>query len=349
MNTREAKQIAVEWVNANAGQIPGFAGAFFGGSVNFVPDDAPWPSTSDIDIFIWADAGRTLSHIHHQNLLLEVSIFPKEVFDRDAEDIVADFRYAVHFSVPSLIMDPTGRLEALHRAVRREYPRKKWVQKRCQGAEERVHAVLNGTLREIGFEEKTVWGGLFTLYYAVFAAAEILALADLRNPTIRKAFVVSREVLEAHNQLHVQDSFLEVLGSAGMSLEQVEQHMREFRQAFDYASVIIRNPFFFSDKLHKESRSASVDGAQQIIDMGLHREAIYWIHFIRAIAQRAIQADAPESEKQRFQQAYKELLVDLGLETAADRNQRMLMVEKLLPRINEAADIVMRNNPQIIE
>lgn len=349
MNTREAKQIAIEWVKANAEEIPGFAGAFFGGSVNFAPDDAPWPSTSDIDIFIWADAGRTLSHIHHKDLLLEVSMFPIEVFDRDAEDIVADFRYAVHFSVPSLIMDPTGHLEALHRAVRREYPRRKWVKKRCQGAEERVHAVLNGGLREIGFEEKTMWGGLFTLYYAVFAASEILALADLRNPTVRKAFVVSREVLEAHNQLHIQESFLEVLGSADMSLEQVEQHMREFKQAFDYASLIVRNPFFFSDKLHKESRSPSVGGAQQIIDMGLHREAIYWIHFIRAIAQRAIQADAPKIEKQRFQHVYRKLLVDLGLETRADRNKRMKMVEKLLPRINEVADIVMRSNPQIRE
>lgn len=310
--------------------------------MNVTSDDAPWLASSDVDIYILADVPRGLSRVFYRGLLLEVSTFPTEQFDLSSEAIVSDFRYAIHFSVPSVIKDPTGRLQEVHQSVWVEYPRKKWVIKRCQGAEERVNAVLDGMLRNFGFGEDTAWGAVFTLYYAAFAAAEILALADLRNPTVRKAFVVSRQVLEQCDRLDLQ-----ALGAAKLSRDQVGSHIEELRLAVEKASAVIRNPFFFSEKLKMESMSSTVGGAQEIIDMGLHRESVFWIHFVRAIAQRAIESDAPRHDKERFQQGYLRLLDNLGLRTAEQVDTHRQLIRTLLPQIRDVAEAIMHNNPAI--
>ena len=315
MMTKEARQIAVEWVEANWENYPEFVGARFGGSINVTPDDAPWPDTSDVDISILSDAPRSLSQVHYRGVLLEVSTRPMAQFDLSWEAVVSDFRHAIHYSVPSIIKDPTGRLQAVHERVRVEYPRKKWVTKRCEGATERANAVLDGWLQQIGFNDDSAWGAVFALYYATFVAAEILALADLRNPTVRKSFVVSRQVLAQCGRLDLQESLLQALGAADLTPAQVDGQLAELRPAFEQASTVIRNPFFFSDMLQLDMISSTLGGIQEIIDMGLHREAVFWLQSVRAVAQRAIESDAPDHDKDHFQQGYSRILDELGLRT----------------------------------
>lgn len=301
MITREAKQIATEWIKENVEQFPGLVGAFFGGSVNVTPEDLPWPESSDIDILLIADVPRGLSTVHHKDVLLEIGTFPAKDFDLSFESIVSDFRYAIHFSVPSIILDPTGKLKSLHEKVKDQYSRRKWVNKRCQGAEKRVLDVLGGMLESIGFGKDTKWGAVFTLYYATFAAAEMLALADLRNPTIRKAFAVSSQVLESCNHQDLQESLLEVLGARDLSEETIHSHFDQLRTTIVEASRVIKEPFFFSDRLRIELISHNLAGVEEILDMGLPRESVFWIHFLLAIAQRAVEADAPLDSKKAGQ------------------------------------------------
>jgi hypothetical protein len=47
---RHAKDIARQWVAEEAGRVPGFHGAYFAGSVTWLPDGASLPATSDVDI-----------------------------------------------------------------------------------------------------------------------------------------------------------------------------------------------------------------------------------------------------------------------------------------------------------
>ena len=49
---RHAKAAAREWVMGEAVALPGFAGAFITGSTDWLPDDAPFPPSTDVDAAI---------------------------------------------------------------------------------------------------------------------------------------------------------------------------------------------------------------------------------------------------------------------------------------------------------
>jgi hypothetical protein len=50
MIVKHAKDVARQWVIEEASQVPGFYGAFYHGSTNWLPDDAPFPATSDVAV-----------------------------------------------------------------------------------------------------------------------------------------------------------------------------------------------------------------------------------------------------------------------------------------------------------
>ncbi len=47
MRVQQAKDIARQWVQEKGAELPGFAGAFFHGSINWLADDADLPASSD--------------------------------------------------------------------------------------------------------------------------------------------------------------------------------------------------------------------------------------------------------------------------------------------------------------
>ena len=52
MIVKHAKDIARQWVIEEASKVPGFYGAYYAGSVNWLPDDAILPATSDLDVWV---------------------------------------------------------------------------------------------------------------------------------------------------------------------------------------------------------------------------------------------------------------------------------------------------------
>ena len=349
MTTKKAKIIAAEWIKSNWQQYPGFTGAFFRGSINVTQEEAPWPKSSDIDITVIAEVPRGLSHVHHKDLLLEIYTNSIDDFDTSFEGIISDFRRAIHFYVNSIILDPTGQLQTLHKEVLEQYSYRKWVIKRCQGAEKLATGVLSGMWEKSGFGTDTKWGAVLTLYYAAFVAAEMLALADLRNPTVRRAFVVSRQVLESCDRLNVQELLLEALGARELSRDNVNSHFELLKVTIKEASRVLRKPFFFSEKLKVESRSHILAGVQEIIDMGLHRESVFWIQFMLSIAQRAIESDAPNDSKKRHLEEYLAVLDDLDLQSTYKVEAHIQLLRELLPKIWEAVEVTMSRNTDIID
>ena len=55
MTVKKVKEIARKWVEEEGSIVPGFQGAFFGGSVNWKPENEPFPSHSDLDISVVVD------------------------------------------------------------------------------------------------------------------------------------------------------------------------------------------------------------------------------------------------------------------------------------------------------
>ena len=76
MIDKEAKDVARQWVIQEASKAPGFYGAFYAGSTDWFPDEAVFPSTSDVDVWVvLADPGplAKLGKFICRNVILEVS------------------------------------------------------------------------------------------------------------------------------------------------------------------------------------------------------------------------------------------------------------------------------------
>ena len=347
MNTGEAKAIARQWVAEEGEKLPGFRGAMFGGSTNWKTDDTPYAPPSDIDLMIWVDGDtRTLERIYREGVILERSIAPFSRLQRTSAEILSDFRIACHFSVPSIIADPTGYLTYLHQAVAPEYAQRKWVRARCERARTRLYEVIDGWLAN-HLSSDAVWDQVFDLYYAILVLSEIFALADLRNPTVRKCLVLSQEILQQQGRLDLQEAMLTILGCQQMSRVQVEAHFQVYVQAFDYASARLRTPFFFSADVSANARPISVGGVREIIDHGLPREAMYWMYSIYSVAQKVIQIDGSEVEKSAQLQQYKQQLAELGLHGKVEIAARAERVKALVPEVMQVAEQIMARNPSI--
>ena len=140
MIVRLARDVARRWVLDHAAGEPGFQGAFYHGSIGWLPDDLVLPATSDVDVMVVSDdAERRVKpgKFRYRDVLLEVSFLPSEQA-QSPEMILARPELAGSFRTPSVISDPSGRLTRLQEAVARDYARRRWVMERCEGIQTRI-------------------------------------------------------------------------------------------------------------------------------------------------------------------------------------------------------------------
>jgi hypothetical protein len=137
------------------------------------------------------------------------------------------------------------------------------------------------------------------------------------------------------------------LGCAGMDREQVNFYLEECAAAFDLAVTVKQGPTFWGFKLRPHIRPYAIEGAQEIIDGGSHREAMWWITFFFVISLVAIQADAPDEDKPRFLATFQRLLNDLGMGTPADWQARHQQGRILAESVFQVADENIESNPNI--
>jgi hypothetical protein len=345
MKVFEVKDIARKWVHEVGSQEPGFLGAFFAGSINWMPEDAPWSPLSDVDIFMlvdreiadWSEQKKFL----HKGVVLEAVIFPVDRF-RSPEQVLSRID-AINLSIPSIISDPSGHLTELQRAVAEGYAQRKWVRKRCEQARDNI---LSEYL-EMMICSESLTEQVLNLIWALMETAQIPALAHLRNPTVRKCLVVSRELLAEQGKLSLHESLLRLLGSAEMKREQVELHLQECTRAFDRAVELIRTPFWGDFDVNNQMRPIAIDGGWELIRSGYPREAIFWVLLIHNLAQTVIQNDAPEEERAQFMRRYKRILRDLGLSSRDDFRRRAELVKGILKDVMEVAEEIIASNPAI--
>jgi hypothetical protein len=345
MLVKDAKAIARQWVLEEAGQMPGFAGAFFHGSTNWLPDAAPLPATSDLDVMIVLDdpdppikRGKFI----YQDVLLEVSNLPHDQL-QSPEQILSQYHLAGSFRAPGIIADPTGRLAALQAAVSRDYAKRRWVAKRCEHARDKV---LHGfQLNETDPFHDQVVNWLFP----AGVTTHVLLVAGLKNPTVRTRYVAARELLTEYGHMDLYTPLLELLGCATMGRAQVEGHLAALSQAFDVAAALIKTPFFFAADISELARPIAIGGSRELIERGDHREAIFWMVATYSRCQKVFFHDAPVELQEQFGPGYRALLADLGIVSFADLRNRFEQIKNLLPRVWEVAEAIMAANPDIEE
>jgi hypothetical protein len=309
MRVDMAKGIAREWVLREASGLPGFQGAYFAGSVNWLPDDADLPSTSDLDVNVVLDgadivAGRR--KLIQDRVLLEISTLPLDRL-RTPEQVLGDYALAGGFRVPSVIADPAGHLTALQAAVARDFADSAWVRKRCEDARTRSLAYLDALSNE-----KPLYLQAIVWVFGTSLTTLVPLVAALRNPTVRRRYVAVRELLAEHGRLDLYERMLELLGCASIGRSQVEHHLAAVTNVYDLTVPELKSSYPFAADISRRSRHVAIDGSRELIERGLYREAVWWLVATSARCLEVLATDAP-ARVAHAEDTLRALLADLGI------------------------------------
>jgi hypothetical protein len=343
MLVKHAKDVARQWAESEARKTPGFHGAYFAGSANWLADDAGFPATSDLDVNLVLEGPLPplkLGKFVYRGVLLEVSYLPRDAL-RSPEAVLGNYHLAGGLRTKSIISDPSGALTALQEAVARQYARRPWVRARCEQAADGVRNYARAL-----DEAQPLHDQVSSCLFAAGVTTHVLLVAGLKNPTVRRRYVAARELLAEYGRLDFQEPLLALLGCAEMDRKRAEQHLAAMAEAFDAAKVTIRTPYRFGSDISDIARPIAIDGSRELIERGLHREAVFWIAATYSRCRTIFAADAPGLIA-RFDRGYQELLADLGILSFADRLGRREQVEAFLPRVWEVAEAIMSANPAI--
>jgi hypothetical protein len=336
--------VARRWVKEEAGRTPGLHGAYLTGSVNWLPDDASLPATSDLDVNLVLSGPQASTQggkLVYQGLLLDVTFRSLDQL-RSPELVLSHYQLAGGFMKPSIILDPSGQLSELQWAVERGFPQRRWVSRRCAHAQDRVLEGLVASEESDPFHDQVI-----SWVFPTGRMAHVPLVAGLKNPTVRRRYVTVRELLAEYGHLELHEILLEALGCASMSRVRVEQHLAAVVEAFDVAAVVSRTSSRFASDISDLARPIAIDGSRDLIEQGYHREAIFWIVVTYSRALRALHHNAPVAVVERFEPGYRQLLGDLGIDSFADLQWRREQIEKPLPQVWQIAEDIMAANPKI--
>jgi hypothetical protein len=344
MLVKQAKDVARDWVAAQAQTLPGFHGAYFAGSINWLPDDATLSQTSDVDLMVvLADSsappklGKTL----FRDALLDVTYLASDPF-QSAETMLGDFQKAPSFVTGDIVADPSGALTALQTSVSRDFTRRTWVEKRCDNA--RSHALR---YTQLFSESVPLHDQVIPWLFSNAVMAEIPLVAGLKNPTVRRRYLHTRLLLAQYGHSDLYSTLLESLGCTDLSAARTRHHLTTLTPAFDEAKSIVTSPFPFAADISDAARPIAIDGSRELIDRGDHREAVFWIVATYSRCRKVLHDDGDGDVRHAFNDGYRALLADLGITSFDDVKKGIDKVKGLLPRISQAAEAIIAANPDI--
>ncbi len=344
MNVKHVIEQASAWVEQHGSAFPGFGGAHLMGGILSLPHDAPFPPYRDVDLNIVVRDATHVTGTHtiaYNGLILEYSTVSLARY-HSSEAVLANPELASNLAANGVLADPLGILAPLHTLVAEQYAHRRWVRARCDHEQRIVMQVLEG-LRQVSAPREALW----PLTNIALFLSGLLAEAGLRPPTHRRCLVVLRDVLHAAGRDDLYEATLQLLGWASLRRPEVEAYLRDCAEAFDFAVAVTRTPVPFQNKLKAHVRPYVIDGAREMIDQGLHREAMFWIAGFLLFANTAIQADARDADKARFQASLDQLVAEMGLALPTDVSLRAREAEVLTGAIVAVADgLLDRNSTQ---
>ncbi|WP_328897081.1 hypothetical protein [Streptomyces sp. NBC_00236] len=344
MRIGAARAAAVRWVATHARPVAGYRGAYFSGSTVGRPDDAELPPSSDVDVVVVTeedDPPAKPGKLRHEGVLLEITYVPWAEL-RDPETVLSSYHLAGSFRRDTVIDDPTGGLRVLYADVAPRFAERDWVRRRCLDARQRVEGRLAAFDASVPFHEQVpAW------MFPTGVTTHVLLVAALRNPTVRLRYRAVRDVLTSYGQPELYRELLELLGCADVSADLVRHHLAELTRTFDATVPVARTPFFFSSDLTRQARPIAVDGSLELIDLGEHREAVFWIVATLARCHAVLAVDDPALHAERLP-AFRAAVADLtGITGTADLLERRDEVLRFLPRLDTAAESVLAANADI--
>jgi hypothetical protein len=338
---REVIARVQEWVDRYARPRPDFAGAYLWAGITALPPDAPFPLYRDVDVVIVLTEGAPddEEEFFYRGLLLEV-IWQNLAAHQDAAAVLASPSKGPNLATTRILADPTGTLEPLRRAVAAEYPRRRWVQARCaaeQAAAEEALAAMR--------QAATPADRLNAARFILGMLSGLLALAQLRRPTTRRTLALLRELLDEQERPDLNEAALTVMGSVHLSRADVQALLDQCVRAFDRAIEVHQTPIPYGFALRPHLRPYHVEGTQEMIDEGNHREALFWITCLDT-AYLALEQDAPEPEKSAFAAQFEAMLAALGFTDDAAWPERVAVAERLAAEIYALVGALAAQHPE---
>lgn len=342
MLVSEVKDVARRWVAEHAAALPGFAGAYHSGSINWLPDDAEFPRTSDVDLGVVFDGEPPASpgKFLREDVLLEPGYYPMSQF-ASAEELLGNHQRA-QFGIATIIADPSGSLTELQADVARDYAKRRWVRTRCESARDHSLRYVRGVSQAPDFHDRvTCWS------FAAGVTTHVLLVAGLRNPTVRLRYPATRALLAEYGRSDFYEPLLDLLGCANLSAERAAQHMHALEAAFDAAKASLKTPFQFAADISDHGARVAIDGSRELIERGDHREAVFWIVATYARCLGVFVRDSTLDVQERHLRGFLALLRDLGIEGEDGLKAGAARVEAFLPDVWRVAEEIMAANPEI--
>ena len=343
MLVHEAKALARQWVLSEGQQLPGFAGAFYHGSVNWLAADATLAPTSDLDLMlVFAEPPPVkLGKFVYHGVILEVSYLSSAEL-QTPEQILGQSHLASSFMGPSIIADPTGHLTALQLVVARDYAKREWVVKRCEDVRAKILRNLDSIKVTDPFHDQvSAW------LFGTGLTTHLPLVAGLENPTVRRRYLAARELLRNYGYLNFYEELLGLLGCRTLRSKQVNEHLKSLTAAFDAAKAVVKSPFFFAADINDLARPVAIEGSRELIERGDHREAVFWMVATYARCQLIFQQDGSPAIQAQFTPGFQRLVADLGIASSADLVQRGARVKAFLPRLWGVTAAILAANPRI--
>lgn len=342
MRVGQARAEAARWVARHA-RDDGFRGAFFSGSTTWLPDDAELPPVSDVDVVVVTardDPPPKLGKLRHGGILLDVAYLSIDQLG-SADQVLASYHLAGSFRVDTVIDDPTGHLRRLHAQVARGFAERAWVRRRCEDARHKIERGLRA------IDPAAPWHDQVTSWlFPTGVTTHVLLVAALRNPTVRLRYLAARDVLAHYGHVVVYTELLDLLGCTSLSRRRVQHQLRELARTFDATAAVARTPSFFKSDITPAARPIAIDGSQELIDRGCHREAVFWIVATYARCHKILAADAPDLQDAHAA-AFGAAVADLGITSTDDLLRRAGDVTRYLPRLWETTEAILSANPEI--
>jgi hypothetical protein len=345
MTIRVAEVVAItrSWAAEYGARLPGFQGAHLMGGLSTLPDDAPFPTYRDVDIAVvvdGADDEQPPIQQHYRGLMIEAGHYPPSRY-QSATQVLADPALAPHLAAGRVLADPHSLLRALQLEVAHAYTQPEWVAARCGAAKRQALALLAELDSAESFDAY-----LPTLVLLVVEPlCGLPALACLRPPTHRRSLALAGELLTSAGRPELHEGLLELLGFAQLTRDEVESWLAPVAEAYGRAVAVKHSPSPYAFKLHAHLRPYFVTGAQELIDEGRHREAMWWLLFGYTISNATLQQDGDEDERSHHQTQLGRMLGVLAVETESSRRIRALRARQLADQLFALADdLVARQN-----
>ena len=344
MTVGRAKAVAREWVHEHVEGTPGVVGAIFHGSVNWLPDAAGLAPGSDVDVLVVVDEAATWDKpgkFAVDGVLLEVSDLPAAQV-ASGKQVLGTYALAGSFRDPDIILDPTGHLAAVATTVTAHYADEDQVRRRMADARDRVRsgfAIRDGA----PFADQVIhWA------FPAAVTTHVVLVAGLRNPTVRKRYLMIRELLAEYGLEDRYDLFTGLLGANRPSPVRIAAAMDGLEAIFRDATRVIRSPFPFSADISADGWPVAIGGSRDLIAAGNAQEAVFWMLATWSRCMSVLVTDGTPGQVARHERPYRQFVADLGIRSVADLRARHDETLAALPEVWSIAVEIMTRNAGIL-